>query len=133
MQPNTPTANPSQMLPAPLLRQGQTSPGQVFQQNPLSQNVSPSAMGGDPSLQTPPPAGSQAVNQSVPPPMQAGQPMAGQPDNGQAPMSESDMILQALMKRLESGSKLTHKTADTIISMIQAQLPTPGQPGQPTS
>ena len=132
-------ANPSMLLPSNLLRGGSTTPGQIFQQNPLSQNMSPSAMGQQPGLQTPPPAGSQAINPTMPPgggqPM-PGQPQAGQPNTalpGQQPqISESEMILQALMKRLESHSKLTHKTADTIISMIQSQLPQP-DPNAPTS
>lgn len=125
-------SNPSQMLPPNLLRGGQTTPGQMFQQNPLSQNMGPSAMGGDPSLQAPPPAGSQAVNQGVPPPMQLGQPTAGQPDNGAPQMSEAQMILNALEDRLQHHSKITEKTVSVLSDMIQAGLPQQGQLGQPT-
>jgi hypothetical protein len=128
MQPNTPTATPSQMLPSNLLRGGQNTAGQIFQQNPLATGMSPSAMGGDPSLQTPPPAGSQAVNQSTPP--MAG---TGQPQNGQPPISEAQYILEALADRLAHHSKITEKTVSTLAQMIQSQVPTPGEPGMPTA
>lgn len=131
MQP-TPTANPSQMLPSNLLRGGQTTPGQIFPQNPLATGMSPSAMGGQPGLQPPPVAGSQAINQGVPPPMQLGQPTAGQPDNGAPQMSEAQMILNALEDRLQHHSKITEKTVSVLSDMIQAGLPQQGQLGQPT-
>src|ERR1035437_9776429 len=117
------------MLPPSLLRGGSTSAGQMFQQNPLAENMGPSAMGGDPTLQTPPPAGSCAVNQSVQPPMQPGQPQAGQ--DGSPPIDEAQYILNVLGDRLAHHSKITEKTISTLSSMIQAGIPTPGQPGQP--
>ena len=139
MQPNTPTANPSQMLPSNLLRGGQTQPGQIFQQNPLSQNMGPSAMGGDPTLQTPPPADSQAVNQSMPQPGQAmpgqpqGQPQAGQPDGSQPQMDEAQYILKVLGDRLAHHSKITAGTVSTLQKMIESGIPTPGEPGMSTA
>ena len=132
MNPNV-QSNPSQMLPPSLLRGGQTSAGQIFQQNPLSQNMGPSAMGGDPTLQTPPPAGSGAVNQSMPAPMQQGQPQAGQPDGSQPQMDEALYILKVLADRLNHHSKITQSTVSTLQKMIESGLPTPGEPGMPTA
>src|ERR1035437_3344474 len=103
MNPNV-QSNPSMMLPPSLLRGGSTSAGQIFQQNPLAENMGPSAMGGDPTLQTPPPDGSQAVNQSMPAPMQPGQPQAGQPDGSQPQMDEASYILKVLADRLNHHS-----------------------------
>lgn len=115
MNPNQP--DPSQMLPSNLLRGGQTSPGQIFQQNPMAQNMSPAAMGGDPSLAQQPPVGSQAIDQTMP---QQGQPgLPGQPQ----PMDESKMILDALIERGKHHSKVEAKTLDTLIKMITAGLP----------
>lgn len=131
MQPQgMPPASPASMLPSSLLRGNPANAGAIFQQSPLTQNMGNGAMASQ-GLQQPPPASSQSINQSMPPQPMPGAPQAGQPQTAlpgqpEPQVSESQMILEALMKRLESGSKLTHKTADTLISMIQAQLPTPG-------
>lgn len=121
-------ANPSMMLPPSLLRGGQTQPGQLFPQNPLSQGVSPSAMGGDPSLMQQPPAGSQASNPTIQPPMQPGQPQAGQPDQMQGATqlpqtSEAEMLIKILGDRLQHHSKITQGTLGTLSKMIEAGLP----------
>lgn len=124
MNPNV-QANPSMMLPPSLLRGGQSNPG-LFQQSPLSQNMSPSAMGGNPQLMQQPQAGSQANNPTMPAPQQqAGQQMpAGQ--NQQ--VSEAQYILQALAERLKHHSKITDKTVSTLAQMIQAGIPQPTDP-----
>src|SRR5579864_1848636 len=120
-------ATPSMMLPPNLLRGGQTQPGQIFQQNPLSQNMSQSAMGDQPGLQPPPPPGSSAINQSMPgsPPMpQAGmQQPNGQHDSGNPQLSESQYILNVLADRLSHHSKITQKTINVLSDMITSQLP----------
>jgi hypothetical protein len=119
---------PSDMLPpqavASMIRGGGT-PGQIFQQNPLSQNMTPGAAGYDPSLAQQPAPGSQMQNPMTPPSSapQAGmqQPNAGVP--GQTPqpqMSEAEMILKALSDRLAHHSKVTQKTIDAITSQLDA-------------
>jgi hypothetical protein len=122
-----PSANPSMMLPPSLLRNGQTTPGQLFQQNPLSQNMSPSAMGADPSLMQQPAPGSQANNPTMPgqmPMPQAGmQQPNGQPDSGTPQLSEAQYILNALADRLKHHSKITEKTVNTLSDMIAANGP----------
>jgi len=119
------------MLPPNLLRGGQTSPGQIFQQNPLQANMSPSAMGADPSTMQQPPAGSQAGNptmpQGTPPPMAGMQAGNGQPDSGQPQVSEAQYILNVLADRLKHHSKITEKTVSTLSDMITAGLPVPDQ------
>ena len=124
--------NPSSLLPpqavASMVRQG-GDPNSLFQQNPLAQNMTPDAMGGNPSLMQPPPPGSQAQTPGQPPmpPPQAGmaQPQAGVP--GQEPqMSEAEMILNALSDRLAHHSKITEKTIAAITSMIDANQQVPG-------
>ncbi len=131
-------ANPSMMLPPSLLRGGQTQPGQLFPQNPLSQNMGPSAMGGDPSLMQQPPAGSQAGNPTMPPPMQPGQPQAGQPEQAMPgstnlpQTSEAEMLIKILGDRLQHHSKITQGTLGTLSKMIESGLPIPGQSDQGT-
>ena len=136
-----PQATPSQMLPPSLLRGGQTTPGMIFQQNPLQQGVSPSAMGADPSTMQQPQPGSQAGNPTMPP--GGGQPMPGQPQAGQAAsampgtdpqVSEAQYILNALADRLAHHSKITQKTVNVLSDMIQSQLPQDqGQQNAPTA
>ncbi len=127
----TPQANPSQMLPPSLLRGGQTTPGMVFQQNPLSQNMSPSAMGADPSTMQQPPAGSQAGNPTLPPgtppPMAGMSQPNGQPGSTDPQLSESQYILNALDARLKHHSKITEKTVNTLSDMIAAGNPPANQ------
>lgn len=122
-----PQANPSQMLPPNLMRGGQTSPGQIFQQDPLSQNMSPNAMGADPSVMQQPPAGSQAGNPTmppgVPPPMAGMQQPNGQPGSTDPQLSEAQYILNALADRLKHHSKITEKTVNTLSDMINANGP----------
>src|SRR5258708_34169967 len=114
----TPQANPSQMLPPSLLRGGQTSPGQIFQQNPLSQNMSPSAMGGNSTVMQQPAPGSQAGNPTMPPgtppPMAGIQQANGHPGTGQEQLSEAQNILNALPDPLNNTSKLTDKTVHSL-------------------
>ena len=137
-----PSANPSQLLPSNLLRGGQTSASQIFQQNPLQQGVSPSAMGADPSLMQQPQPGSAAGNPTMPP--GGGQPMPGQPQAGQPAsamlgtdpqISEAQYILNALADRLKHHSRITEKTVSTLSDMIGSQLPSPdqGQQNAPTA
>jgi hypothetical protein len=132
-----PQANPSMMLPSSLLRGGQTQPGMMFQQSPLATGMGPSAMASQPGLQPPPPADSSAINQSMPAPMQPGQPQAGQPDQmpgaTQLPQpSEAEMLIKILGDRLQHHSKITQGTLGTLSKMIEAGLPIPEQNGQGT-
>lgn len=117
-------ANPSMMLPPSLLRGGQTQPGQIFQQNPLSQNMSPGAMGADPSVMQQPAPGSQAGNPTMPPgtppPMAGMQQANGQPGSQDPQLSEAQYILNALADRLKHHSKITEKTVNTLSDMISA-------------
>jgi len=124
-----PQANPSAMLPPNLLRGGSTTPGMMFQQDPLAQNMGNGAMGAQPGLQAPPPAGSQATNQSMPPgtpPPMAGMSQSnGQPGSTDPQLSESQYILNALAERLKHHSKITEKTVNTLSDMIASQQPQP--------
>lgn len=126
MNPNANGPQPQQMLPpqavAAAVRRG-SDPNSLFQQNPLASNVTPGAPTYDPSLAPQPPAGSQATN-----PMQQSAQMQGQMPGGQQPMSESEMILNALIDRLGSHSKMGEKTVSTLMKMIEAGIPT--QPDQ---
>ncbi len=119
MNPQQPQANPSMMLPPNLMRGGQTTPGQIFQQNPLSQNMSPSAMGADPSLMQQPQPGSDAGNPTMPQPPGA----PGLPGEQSPQISEAQYILNALADRLKHHSKITEKTVSTLSDMIGAGLP----------
>jgi hypothetical protein len=134
MNPNV-QANPSMMLPPNLLRGGQNTPGQIFQQDPLSQNMSPSAMGADPSTMQQPPAGSAANNPTMPggtpPPMAGMQQANGQPGAGDPQLSEAQYILNVLADRLKHHSKITEKTVGTLSDMIAAGMPMPDQSQQP--
>lgn len=135
MNPSNPT--PSMMLPPSLLRGGQTTPGQLFQQNPLQQNMSPMAMGADPSVMQQPQAGSQANNPTMP--GQGTDPMAGQqqanaqPGSGQPQISEAQYILNVLGDRLKHHSKITEKTVNTLSDMIAAGLPVQQDQGDPNA
>lgn len=123
-----PQAKPSMMLP-PSLLQGGATPGQIFQQAPLSQNMSPSAMGANPALMQQPPVGSQANNPTMPgqtpPPLAGMQAQNGQPGSAQPQMSEADYILKVLGDRLGHHSKVTEKTVNTISDLIAAMIPQP--------
>jgi len=129
MNPNVNT-NPSNMLPANLLRQGQTSPAQLMQgQNPLATGMSPAAMGAQPGMQPPPPPGSQAVNQSAPPPPGVNPGSAQLPGQPQ-PLNESQMILDALIQRLGSHSKISEKSVNSLLKILEAQAIPPEQQDQ---
>jgi len=136
---------PQQMLPpqavAAMVRRG-ASPNGLFQQAPMQAGATPGAPTYDPSMATPPQAGTQQQNPMMTPPpgttpgqpMQPGQPqLAGQSGDVQ-PMSESQMILNALQDRLEHHSKITEKTLSTLTKMLEANIPVdPSQQSTPTS
>lgn len=125
-----PQAQPSQMLPpqavASMIRSGGT-PGQIFQQNPLSQNQLPGAAGFDPTLaqqpQVPtpqvsggpmmPPGGQQMPQQQ---PAQGASPMPG----GQQPLTGAELIEKVLADRLAHHSKITEKTVGAILNQVNA-------------
>lgn len=122
-----PQANPTMMLPSSLLRGGQTTPGQIFQQYPLASGMSPAAMGADPTTMQQPPIGSQANNPTMPQspqPNYAGMTQNnGQPGSGSPNMTEADYILHIMGDRLKHHSKVTEKTVNTLADMIGAGLP----------
>lgn len=119
---------PQSMLPpqavASMVRNG-SDPNSLFQQNPLSQNMTPNAMGADPTLMQQPPAGSQAMNPTMPPPSagpQAGmaQPNMSGPDGQPQPMDESTMLIKILGERLDHHSTITEKTLGAIVKQLEA-------------
>lgn len=121
-QPNAASMLPPQAV-ASLVRSGGT-PGQLFQQNPLAENMTPGAAGYDPTLAQQPAPGSQAQNPMQPPmpdPQQGmAQPTVGQPGQDPQQLSEAQMILNALTDRLAHHSKITEKTVATLGKMIEA-------------
>ncbi len=121
-QPNAASMLPPQAV-ASLVRSGGT-PGQLFQQDPLSQNMTPGSAGYDPTLAQQPPPGSQAANPmqgQMPDPQQGmQQPTVGQSGQDPQQLSEAQMILQALSDRLAHHSKITEKTVSTLGKMIEA-------------
>ena len=129
LNPAVPT-NPSSVLPQNLLRGGQTSPAQLMQgQNPLATGVSPSSPTFNPANVTPPPPGSQAQSQMMQPPQgtQPGSPqLPGQPQ----PMDESSMILNALIDRLGSHSKISEKSVNSLLKILEAHAIPPEQQDQ---
>lgn len=131
MNPNAGSPNPTDILPlqlvASMVRRG-ADPNQMFQQNPLSQNMTPGAMGADPTTMPQPPMGSQAQS---PMPQSSMQPSMQQSTGQVQPMDESTMILQALQDRLSHHSKVTEKTISTLTKMIEAGIPV--QPNPPTA
>lgn len=132
-----PTATPSQMLPpqmvASMVRNG-GQPGQMFPQNPLSQGMTPDAMGADPTVMQQPQVGSQAMNPTMPQGQSPIAPQAGQPDQmqgaAQPPQtSEAEMIIKVLGDRLAHHSKITSGTIQTLQKMIEANMPLPDSMG----
>lgn len=135
-----PSANPGMMLPpqavASMVRHGGT-PGQLFQDNPLSQNMTPGAMGADPTTMQQPPPGSAAQNPTMPnmPTPQSGmqQPTAGAPGQDPQQLSEAQYILNVLADRLKHHSKITEKTVGTLSDMISSGMPNPATETPPTA
>lgn len=115
------------MLPPALLRGGRTSPAAFVSGGPLQTNMSPAAMGADPTVMQQPQPGSQANNPTMPgptpPPVAGVSANNGQPGSGQPQLSEADYILHVLGDRLAHHSKITQKTINTLADMISAQLP----------
>lgn len=120
-----PDPNAASMLPpqavASMVRSGGT-PGMLFPQDPLSQGMTPDAVGYDPTLAQQPAPGSQAQNPMQPPMQQPMPPVAPDGTAGQDPqqLSEAQMILNALSDRLAHHSKITEKTVSTLGKMIEA-------------
>lgn len=115
---------PQSMLPpqavSSMVRAG-GDPNSLFPSAPLSTGMTPDAMGADPTLMQQPPAGSQAMNPTMPPSVPA--PMPPVAPNGESsvqPMDNAAMIINSFAKFLESHNKLSHKTADAIINQIEA-------------
>lgn len=125
---------PQSMLPpqavASMVRGGD-DPNSLFQQNPLASNMTPGAMGVDPTLMQQPPVGSQAMNPTMPPSGPAPMPPVAPDGQSSAPqLSEAEMILQALSDRLAHHSKITEKTIAAITSQLDANQQVAGQPTQ---
>lgn len=129
--------NPQSLIPpqavAAAVNRG-ASPNGLFQQAPMQAGLTPGAPGYDPSMQTPPQPGTDQTNPMAQPPPGTDPGSSSLPGQPQ-PMSEAEMILNALTDRLNHHSKITEKTVSTLQKMLEANLPVDQsqQQGAPTT